>query len=80
MDVVPCIFFLERDVELTPNPEVSSYRWVPLSIFADPGAKTFYESPTIGTRTKMPALTIGDYTVWGLTYRILSSLLMEEGE
>jgi 8-oxo-dGTP pyrophosphatase MutT (NUDIX family) len=80
MDVVPCVFLLEHDVGLMPNPEVSSYRWIPLSVFADPGAKTFYEPPTIGTGTKMPALAIGDYTVWGLTYTILSSLLMEDGE
>lgn len=74
MDVVPSVFVLKEGVEVKPNDEVASFRWVPLEDLTTPARSTHdvkYEGRIVG----MPAYTLGDYVVWGLTYRILSSML-----
>jgi len=75
MRVVPCGFALKREVEVSPNGEVASYRWVDLKELLSPEAKSTYQLNYGGRTVEMPAYVLGDYTVWGLTYRILSSIL-----
>jgi 8-oxo-dGTP pyrophosphatase MutT (NUDIX family) len=75
MDVVPSVFILREGVEIKPNEEVASYRWVDLEDFLEPAAKSTYDLSIDGRSVGLPAFAVGDYVVWGLTYRILNSVL-----
>lgn len=75
MDVIPVVFTIGREVEVTPNGEVSGYKWVGLGEFLQPKAASTYRLQVQGFPREMPAYNIGDYVVWGLTHRIISSLL-----
>lgn len=75
MDVVPTVFEMKRRVEVRPNEEVASFRWVGLRELMAPEAKSSYVMKFEGTPVELPALASSDYVVWGLTHRILTSLL-----
>ena len=75
MDVVPSVFELKESVEVKPNPEVASFRWVDLEDFMAPGSRSTYDLNNDGRVAALPAYVVGDYVVWGLTYRILSTML-----
>lgn len=75
MDVIPVVFELEREVPVRPNGEVASFRWVGLGELTAPAARSSYIIGDGGSRVELPAFTSGDYVVWGLTHRILTSLL-----
>lgn len=77
MDVVPAVFVLKESVEIRPNGEVASYRWVDLEDLLAPEAQTTYALDYEGKEVGMPAYAVGDYVVWGLTHRILSGLLKD---
>jgi 8-oxo-dGTP pyrophosphatase MutT (NUDIX family) len=80
MDVIPSVFLLESDVaEVNLNAEVSSYRWVDLKVLADPLSQSVQVVKRVETTLETPAFVIGDYLIWGLTYRILSALFLEDG-
>jgi 8-oxo-dGTP pyrophosphatase MutT (NUDIX family) len=74
MDVVPTVFVLKEGAAVHPNQEVASYRWVDLDELLAPDARSTYRLPTSGEQFEMPAFMVGDYVIWGLTYRILSTL------
>lgn len=75
MDVVPTVFVLKQVVEVKPNDEVASYRWVILEDFLSPNGKSTYKFNYDGRNIEMPSFLAGDYVVWGLTHRILTSVL-----
>lgn len=75
MDVVPSVFELKTDAKLVLNAEVASHRWVGIGELLAPGARGVYPLTYGGSRIEMPAFSVGDYVVWGLTYRILGALL-----
>ncbi|MGD0477750.1 MAG: CoA pyrophosphatase [Nitrososphaerales archaeon] len=75
LDVFPAVFLLEKEVEMHPNEEVSSYRWVKLGELMAGQARSSYRVDVSGRTREMPALLVGNYAVWGLTHRIISSLL-----
>ncbi len=79
MDVVPSVFLLRREVQVRPNGEVSSHRWVELGSLGAPQARSAYRMNFDGKTVEMPALAAGDYIIWGLTYRIVNSLLRYSG-
>lgn len=79
MEVVPSVFLLKRSVEVRTSDEVSSYRWVGLPALLAPEARTVHDIRFQGEPRGMPAYRVGDYVVWGLTHRILSSLLADNG-
>lgn len=73
--VRPYVALVRADVALALSPEVASAAWVPLSVLSQPGAW----SPG-AVRVSEGMLTVntfrhGDYTVWGLTERVLRQLL-----
>ena len=74
MEVVPSVFVLKEWVKVKHNEEVASYRWVDLKDIQAPGARSTYGLEYDGKVVGMPAYAVGDYLIWGLTYRILSSL------
>lgn len=75
MDVVPSVFELKGGVEIRTNQEVASYRWVDLEDLLSPAARSTYRLSFQGRPVDMPAFVAGDYVVWGLTHRILTSML-----
>ena len=75
MDVVPTVFVLKSGVQVKPNEEVASYRWVNLVDFLGPNGKSTYKFNYGGRNIEMPSYQVEDYVVWGLTHRILESLL-----
>lgn len=77
MDVVPSVFILKEEVEVSPNEEVASYRWADIEDLLAPEAKSTYHLRFDGGEVEMPALIAGDYVIWGLTHRILSLLISE---
>lgn len=78
MDVVPVVFMLREAVDVKPNEEVASYQWVDLEDFLAPQTQSTYQLNFDGKPVSIPAYAVGGYTVWGLTYRILSSVLEEK--
>jgi len=64
-------------VEIRPNGEVASYRWVDLEDLLSPGVQSKYNLNYDGRDIDLPAFKVDDYVVWGLTHRILSSVLGE---
>jgi 8-oxo-dGTP pyrophosphatase MutT (NUDIX family) len=66
------------DVEppaLTPNAEVAATLWVPLERFARfEGAGTFAFAVD-GRPAERPCFRLGDYVLWGMTYRMVLNLL-----
>ena len=77
MDVVPSVFELEESVEVKPNGEVASFRWVELEQLLAPSSRSTFYLKGEGKVVGMPAYAVGDYMVWGLTFRILNSFLEE---
>ncbi len=73
--VAPCVFMLHSEVEVRPNSEVASFRWVPLSVFSDRTSMTEYILERRDFRQGFPAYKYEDYVIWGLTHRIISSLV-----
>ena len=80
MDVVPAVFELRHEVDVRPNGEVASFRWVELGDLVAPKSRSTYILKFEGKSVELPALTSGDYVVWGLTHRILTSLLQDDQE
>jgi len=78
MNVVPLVFLLNREVQVKPNGEVASYRWIELQKLLAPGSRATYQMKYGGGTLSMPAFTVGDYVVWGLTHRIISSMFLQD--
>lgn len=79
IDVVPSVFVLNRGVDVRPNAEVASFRWVELDDFMLPASQSKYPIGYGEKEVTMPAYKVGDYVVWGLTYRMISSMLGSSG-
>lgn len=75
MDVIPTVFLLPREAKVRPNREVSGCRWARLDEFLNARSASTYRLSVQGSSRELPAFVIGDYVVWGLTHRIISSLL-----
>lgn len=75
MDVVPSVFLLKDKVSVKPNKEVSSFKWVALNRLVSPETKGSHRFGVIGSEVEVPAFLVDDYTIWGLTHRIISSLV-----
>lgn len=75
MDVVPAVFLLKKKAEITPNEEVSDYKWVGLGSLLASGSRSTYRLEMGGSSMEMPAFATGDYVIWGLTFRIIETLL-----
>ncbi len=74
--ITPVVFALQRPVTLRPSPrEVESAIWVPLSFLASPEASATYARTLDGISSEFPAFRYQQYTIWGLTHRILQGFL-----
>lgn len=73
--ISPFVFALEQAVEPRPNHEVQSVLWVPLSFLADADNESIVEHLIDGQSMRLPAYIYRDRTIWGLTLRMIHSLL-----
>jgi 8-oxo-dGTP pyrophosphatase MutT (NUDIX family) len=71
----PFVFAVEGQPPLTPNAEVSTARWVPLSILSDPTILRDFTLEIGGVSRTFPAYHLEEGTVWGMTERMLTSIL-----
>ncbi len=70
--VSPFVFYHPDPPPLTHNYEVANTVWVPLRFMADPanvGPYVFHGDPD---SNEFPSFTYENYTIWGLTFRILT--------
>lgn len=75
MGVVPSVFKLKARVKVTPNEEVSDFKWVAFESFLERGSASTFSFEARDARLEMPAYRVEGYVIWGLTFRIIESLL-----
>lgn len=73
--VRPYVFRLPSRPELTLNPEVAAAEWVELRLLADPAVRQEVTIQVAGGSRRFPAFVTPHGVVWGMTERILSTLL-----
>ena len=74
MRVVPCVFALPVRLEVSPNAEVASHRWLELEGLLSSKAKSHYGLVMEGKTVSLPAIKVEDYVIWGLSHRIITNL------
>ncbi len=77
--VRPYVFALPGRPELILNHEVAGVRWAPLDLLLHPGTHHTVRAEIRGESREFPAYRLDDAVVWGLTERVLSSLLRQLG-
>lgn len=77
LTIAPFVFALVRDVPLALNYEVHETLWAPLTPMARGEWSTTYPYDFEGERWQMPAFDVEGRIVWGLTHRMLQTLLDE---
>jgi 8-oxo-dGTP pyrophosphatase MutT (NUDIX family) len=75
MDVIPVVFLLQKDVPVVINEEATSYLWVYLERMISDESRSTLNLTFLGEQREVPAFRIGDYVIWGLTHRIISTLV-----
>ena len=73
MAVSPYVFELGMVPHITPNYEVADTVWVPLEFMRDPGNTSPYTFHLDPEQREFPAFRFQNYTIWGLTFRILAN-------
>jgi hypothetical protein len=70
--VSPFVYQVSGRPEVVTNHEVNSTVWVPAAALRDPAHATIYQFERPDYRGSFPAVQYRGYTIWGLTYRVLS--------
>jgi 8-oxo-dGTP pyrophosphatase MutT (NUDIX family) len=73
--VRPYVFALDRRPSLRLNTEVAAAQWVPLDLLLHPDNYHSVRLEIRGESREFPAYRLDDTVVWGMTERIISSLL-----
>ena len=73
--VTPVVFAAEGVIAPTPGPEAESAFWLPIEVAASGGYDGEMEYVHQGTPMKFPCWRFDGYVIWGLTYRMLRSLI-----
>ncbi|MDA4114481.1 MAG: CoA pyrophosphatase [Thaumarchaeota archaeon] len=73
--VVPSVFLITGAVAVERNSEVSSYMWVPIREILAHENRSTYSIELGDDKRSFPSFNLQGYVVWGLTERILSSLV-----
>jgi len=81
LQIHPFVFALKHSVEFRANHEVDEIVWVALDSLLDGSRETTVVHEREGQRFRFPAWDVNGQAVWGITYRMLRSLLtaLEEG-
>lgn len=75
LQIHPFVFALKNSVEFRTNHEVDGVFWVALDSLTDGSRETTVLQESNGNRFRFPAWDVEGNPVWGLTYRMLRSLL-----
>ncbi len=73
MYVVPSVFYPLKELKPRPNGEVSDFYWIELPLLQS--RRTRYGFYRDGKLVENEAFLYGDCIIWGLSYRIIVSLL-----
>ncbi|MFL5402293.1 MAG: NUDIX hydrolase [Gemmatimonadales bacterium] len=73
--VRPFVFLVTKRPALTLNPEVATAEWVTLDHLLSPGAHHPVRLEVAGQNRLVPAYQLDDAIVWGMTERIITSLI-----
>lgn len=73
--VTPYVAIVRPDVVLTLNAEVADALWIPLRALRDPTTRRDSQVNIRGETRQEPSFVIGPTIVWGMTNRILRSLV-----
>jgi 8-oxo-dGTP pyrophosphatase MutT (NUDIX family) len=73
VEVTPFVFVTHAAVAPTCGPEATAAFWLPVELAASGALDAQYTYP--GTDRTFPSWQFESYTIWGLTWRILSDLL-----
>jgi 8-oxo-dGTP pyrophosphatase MutT (NUDIX family) len=74
LTIMPFVYRLRTAAPTTLSPEVTSLHWLPLGALLDPAAKSTMEYVHDSTTLHFPSLDVGGLVIWGLTYRMFTSL------
>jgi 8-oxo-dGTP pyrophosphatase MutT (NUDIX family) len=77
--VRPYVFVVPARPDLTPNVEVASAHWVTLDYLQRPGTHHTVRLEVGGQSRHVQAYELDEGIVWGMTERILASLLQQLG-
>jgi 8-oxo-dGTP pyrophosphatase MutT (NUDIX family) len=72
--ITPYVFRLHGRAQLRLSPEVTSLHWLPLDDLLGEQHQSTFEYLHEGTSLQLPCLRVGEVVIWGLTYRMFSSL------
>ncbi len=72
--VRPYAWLLEGEPAFVMSDEVAAYRWIPLGTLFAPATRVRTTVAARNVRLEVEALEVGDFTIWGMTERILASL------
>jgi 8-oxo-dGTP pyrophosphatase MutT (NUDIX family) len=73
--VTPVVFAAEGAIAPTPGAEAESAFWLPIAVAASGSYDGEMEYLHQGTPMKFPCWRFDGYVIWGLTYRMLRSLI-----
>lgn len=76
--VTPFVFAMREEVSIVPNAvEVAATLWVPLATLAYDAGRTTFDLDYEGKRFELPCIELepGNLRLWGMTYRMLETLL-----
>ncbi|MEO5509800.1 MAG: CoA pyrophosphatase [Longimicrobiales bacterium] len=74
--VASYVVIASPDAGINPDPrEVATALWVPLSALRDPAAVSELVLELGDFSRTFPSIVYGEYTIWGLTHRILTQFL-----
>ena len=76
----PYIALVRADVQIVPSAEVAEAFWVPISALRTVSAWTMGNVSVRGREVRVSVFRHGEYTVWGLTERVLRQFLAYAGE
>jgi 8-oxo-dGTP pyrophosphatase MutT (NUDIX family) len=77
ISVRPFVFWLDAPQPLVLSAEVAEALWAPLSLLSSGSARRAHEVTIAGSTMLVPAYLIEQRVVWGMTFRVLESLVRD---
>lgn len=74
LTIQPYVFRLREPAEARPSAEVTSVHWLPLDELLAPESRGLMDYPREDTALRFPCLRLRGVVIWGLTFRMFTSL------
>lgn len=72
--VTPYVFLVPRELAAKAGPEAEEAVWLKVRDLFDPGLRKPFRLSFQGEVREFESIVVGDYTIWGLTERVLQQL------